>query len=111
MQSYESYVIRPYGDSTATVITYPTQALSLLPQAILPCTPIDTPDFQYLNHSHAPLPHPYTWKMLDVAECLLYCGYLGLDRDLDLLKIVQMDDRFVLKKSFGLTWFSDENLR
>jgi hypothetical protein len=49
--------------------------------------------------------------MLDVAECLLYCGYLGLDRDRDLLGIVQMDDRFVLKKSFGLTWFSDETLR
>jgi hypothetical protein len=47
--------------------------------------------------------------MLDVAECLLYCGYLDLD--LDLLGIVQMDDRFVLKKSFGLTWLSDENLR
>jgi hypothetical protein len=49
--------------------------------------------------------------MLDVAECLLYCGYLGLDCDVDLLGIVQMDDRFVLKKSVGLTWFSDENLR
>jgi hypothetical protein len=41
--------------------------------------------------------------MIDVADCLLYCGYLG-----GLLGIIQMDDRFVLKKSFGLTWFSDE---
>jgi hypothetical protein len=55
---YGSYVVRPYGDSTAAVIKYPTQALSPLPPAILPCTPIDTPDFRYLNHSHAPLPHP-----------------------------------------------------
>jgi hypothetical protein len=55
---YGSYVIRPYGDPTAAVIKYPTQALFPLPPAILPCTPIETPDFRYLNHSHAPLPHP-----------------------------------------------------
>ena len=55
---YGSYFVRPYGDPTAAVIKYPTQALSPLPPAILPCTPIDTPDFRYLNHSHAPLPHP-----------------------------------------------------
>ena len=48
--------------------------------------------------------------MLDVAECL-YCGDLGLDRDLDLLGIDQMDDHFALKMSVGLTWFSDEILR
>jgi hypothetical protein len=55
---YGSYSVRPYGDPTAAVIKYATQALSPLPPAILPCTPIDTPDFRYLNHSHAPLPHP-----------------------------------------------------
>ena len=37
---YGSYVIRPYGDPTAAVIKYPTQNLSLLPPAILPCTPM-----------------------------------------------------------------------
>ena len=40
----------------------------------------------------------------------LYCGDLGLDCDLDLLGIDQMDDHFALKKSVGLTWFSDEIL-
>ena len=46
---------------------YPTQALSPLPPALLPCTPIDTPDFRYLNHSHAPLidplRHPFQIQM------------------------------------------------
>jgi hypothetical protein len=36
---------------------YPTQTLSqLLPTPLLPCAPIHTPDFFYLNHSHYPLP-------------------------------------------------------
>ena len=48
--------------------------------------------------------------MLDVTECL-YCGDLGLNRDLDLLGIDQMDDHFALKMSVGLAWFSDEILR
>jgi hypothetical protein len=30
--------------------------LSPVPPGILPCTPVDSPDFQYLNHGHAPLP-------------------------------------------------------
>ena len=38
----------------------------------------------------------------------LYCGNLGLDCDLDLLGIDQMDDHFALKMSVGLIWFSDE---
>ena len=41
----------------------------------------------------------------------LYCGNLGLDCDLDLLGIDQMDDHFTLKKSIGLTWLSYEILR
>jgi hypothetical protein len=32
--------------------------LSPIPPGILPCTPLDSPDFQYLNHDHAPLPNP-----------------------------------------------------
>ena len=40
--------------------------------------------------------------VLDVAECR-YFGHLGLDRDRDLLGVVQMEDHFVLKMSVGLT--------
>ena len=45
-----------------------------------------------------------TW----LSACCITASSAGLDRDLDLLGIVQMDDFFVLKKSVGLTWFSDE---
>ena len=55
---FGAYFVRRYGHPTAPLLKYPTQALSPLPPAILPCTPIDTPDFRYLNHSHAPLPNP-----------------------------------------------------
>ena len=55
---YRSYFVHHYGDPSAALIKYPTQALSPLSPAILPCTPINTPDFRYLNHPHAPIPHP-----------------------------------------------------
>jgi hypothetical protein len=55
---FGSYDVRRYGQPDSTVLKYPTQSLSALPPALLPCTPIDTTDFRYLNHSHAPLPHP-----------------------------------------------------
>ena len=32
--------------------------LSPVPAGILPCTPVDSSDFRYLNHGHAPLPNP-----------------------------------------------------
>ena len=55
---FGAYFVRLHGRPTAPLLKYPTQALSPLPPALLPCTPIDTPDFRYLNHSHAPLIHP-----------------------------------------------------
>jgi hypothetical protein len=48
--------------------------------------------------------------LLGVAECRDIRQF-GLDRDLDLLGIVQMNDHYALMKSVGLTWFSDESLR
>jgi hypothetical protein len=55
---FGAYLVRRHGHPTGPLLKYPTQALSPLPPAVLPCTPIDTPDFRYLNHSHAPLPNP-----------------------------------------------------
>jgi len=55
---FGAYLVRRHGHPNAPLLKYPTQALSPLPPAILPCTPIDTPDFRYLNHSHAPLIDP-----------------------------------------------------
>jgi hypothetical protein len=53
-----TYLVRRHGHPASPAIRYATQALRALPPALLPCTPIDTPDFRYLNHSHSPLPHP-----------------------------------------------------
>lgn len=55
---FGSYDVRRYGQPGSPVLSYPTQSLSALPPVLLPCTPIDTTNFRYLNHSHAPLPHP-----------------------------------------------------
>ncbi len=55
---YGAYLVQRFGSPTAPLLKYPTQALTPLPPALLPCTPLDTPDFWYLNHSHSPLPHP-----------------------------------------------------
>jgi hypothetical protein len=49
---FGAYLVCRHGHPTAP------QALSPLPPALLPCTPIDTPGFHCLNHSHSPLPHP-----------------------------------------------------
>jgi hypothetical protein len=57
-EGFGSYSVRKYGRPDAPLLKYPTQSLSALPPALLPCSPLDTPDFRYLNHSHAPLPHP-----------------------------------------------------
>jgi hypothetical protein len=54
---FGAYFVRRHGHPTSPLLKYPAQALSPLPPAILPCTPLDTPNFRYLNHSHAPLPH------------------------------------------------------
>jgi hypothetical protein len=53
-----AYMVRLHGHPDSPLIRYHAQALSALPPALLPCTPIDTPDFHYLNHSHSPIPHP-----------------------------------------------------
>jgi hypothetical protein len=42
----------------APKLKYHTQDISLLPPAIRPVEPLDGPDMRYLNHSHAPIPHP-----------------------------------------------------
>jgi hypothetical protein len=55
---FGAYLVQRHGHPGSPLVKYPTQALSPLPPALLPCTPIDTPDFRYLNHSHAPLIHP-----------------------------------------------------
>jgi hypothetical protein len=55
---FGAYLVCRHGHPTAPLLKYPTQALSPLPPDLLPCTPIDTPDFRYLNHLHSPLPHP-----------------------------------------------------
>jgi hypothetical protein len=52
-----AYMVRRHGHPDLLLIRYHAQALSALPPALLPCTPIDTPNFRYLNHSHSPIPH------------------------------------------------------
>jgi hypothetical protein len=42
----------------STPLSYPGHMLSPVPAGILPCSPIDSPDFRYLNHGYAPLPNP-----------------------------------------------------
>jgi hypothetical protein len=53
-----SYQIVPLHKPDATPLSYPGSMLSPVPPGILPCQPIDSPDFRYLNHGHAPLPNP-----------------------------------------------------
>jgi hypothetical protein len=38
--------------------SHPGHMLSPVPPGILPCSPVDGPDFRCLNHGHAPLPNP-----------------------------------------------------
>ncbi len=53
-----SYKLVPLHQPTANPLSYPGHMLSPVPPGILPCTPVDSPDFRYLNHGHAPLPNP-----------------------------------------------------
>jgi hypothetical protein len=54
-----AYVVYRYGHPDVPLLKYPTQFLSALPPALLPCASVDiSSDFRYLSHSHAPLPHP-----------------------------------------------------
>jgi hypothetical protein len=42
----------------STLFSWPGHMLLPVPPGIPPCSPIDSPDFRYLNHGHAPLPNP-----------------------------------------------------
>jgi hypothetical protein len=53
-----SYQVVPLHKPTATQLSYPGHMLSPVPPGILPCNPVDSPDFRYLKHGHAPLPNP-----------------------------------------------------
>jgi hypothetical protein len=53
-----AYLVRCHDSPTAPLLKQPTQALSLLPPALLPCAPIHTPNFRYISHSSSLLPHP-----------------------------------------------------
>jgi hypothetical protein len=48
----------PTHQPESNPISCPGHMLSPVPAGILPCSPIDSPDFRCLNHGHAPLPHP-----------------------------------------------------
>jgi hypothetical protein len=53
-----SYQVVPMHNPDSSPLSYPGHMLSPVPAGILPCTPVDSPDFRYLNHGHAPLPNP-----------------------------------------------------
>jgi hypothetical protein len=53
-----SYQVVPMHRPDSTPLSYPGHLLSPVPAGILPCTPVDSSDFRYLNHGHAPLPNP-----------------------------------------------------
>jgi hypothetical protein len=52
-----SYQVDPLHKPTASPLSYPGHMLSPVPPGILPCNPVDSPDFRYLNHGHALLPN------------------------------------------------------
>jgi hypothetical protein len=53
-----SYKVVPMHQPDSNPISCPGHMLSPVPAGILPCSPIDSPDFRHLNHGHAPLPNP-----------------------------------------------------
>jgi hypothetical protein len=53
-----SYRVVPLHQPDSNPLSYPGHMLSPVPAGILPCSPVDSPDFRYLNHGHAPLPNP-----------------------------------------------------
>jgi hypothetical protein len=53
-----SYKVVPMHQPHSNPISYPGHMLSPVPAGVLPCSPVDSPDFRYLNHGHAPLPNP-----------------------------------------------------
>jgi len=57
-QSAGSYQVVPLHLPDSNPLSYPGHMLSPVPAGILPCSPVDSSDFRYLNHGHAPLPNP-----------------------------------------------------
>ena len=53
-----SYKVVPLHQPDSNPLSYPGHLLSPVPAGILPCFPVDSPDFRYLNHEYAPLPNP-----------------------------------------------------
>jgi hypothetical protein len=58
VSGYGAYTLQRHGHPESALLRHHAENLSALPPALLPCAPVDTPDFRYLNHSHSPLPHP-----------------------------------------------------
>jgi hypothetical protein len=53
-----SYQVVPLHLPDSNPLSYPGHMLSPVPAGILPCSPVDSADFRYLNHGYAPLPNP-----------------------------------------------------
>ena len=52
------YEVKPYGHPDGPITKYTGEAIHKLPQVILPCTPLNTLDQQYLNFVSSPAVHP-----------------------------------------------------
>jgi hypothetical protein len=64
-----TYLVRCHDSPTAPLLKYPTQALSPLPPALIPCAPLAPPNFRHLNHSSSPLPHPLKSPPFNIQMC------------------------------------------
>jgi hypothetical protein len=53
-----SYHIRRAGAPNSPLLKFHAECLQPVPPGLLPCEPIDTADFRYLNLDHGPKPHP-----------------------------------------------------
>jgi hypothetical protein len=53
-----SYQVVPMHSPDANELAYSGHMVSPVPPGILPCSPINNPDFRYLNHGHTPLHNP-----------------------------------------------------
>ena len=62
-----SYKVVPLHQPDSNPLSYPGHLLSPVPAGILPCFPVDSPDFRYLNHEYAPLPNPLK-RHLNIAQ-------------------------------------------
>ena len=53
-----AYEVQKYNDPISAPRKYKSTKLYLLPPALFPSDPLDTPNQRYLNYKHAPIPHP-----------------------------------------------------